>query len=227
MTGPSPLSGPGTASGEKKSSRQALGVKAIERLLQLMERGRAGDFRALGNRCRGPPGRPRRTAHFEPALVTAEVKSAIESVSAFAPLHNRAELEGMESSRNCWAVPQVAVFDTGFHRTMPRSAKPIPGPTSGSSREFAATDSTGSIINIARNARRVCWEGTEIAEAGDCHLGNGCSLAAIREGESMDTTMGFTPLEGLMMGTRSGSVDPGILTYLMRIPEPAVGTSSA
>ena len=156
--------------------------------------------------------------HFEPSLVTPEVKSAIESVSVFAPLHNRAELEGMEIvAKLLGPVPQVAVFDTGFHRTMPLAAATYPGPYDWFEQGIRRYGFHG--INhqyCAQRAAQLLGKNLNSLKLVTCHLGNGCSLAAIREGRSVDTTMGFTPLEGLMMGTRSGSVDPGILTYLLR-----------
>lgn len=156
--------------------------------------------------------------HFEPSFVTAEVKSAIEGVSAFAPLHNRAELQGMEIvAKLLGPVPQVAVFDTGFHRTMPLSAATYPGPYEWFEQGIRRYGFHG--VNhqyCAQRAAQLLGKKLNSLKIVTCHLGNGCSLAAIREGRSVDTTMGFTPLEGLMMGTRSGSVDPGILTYLMR-----------
>jgi acetate kinase len=157
--------------------------------------------------------------HYEdPVLITPEVKAAIAKVSAFAPLHNRAELEGMEIVEKLLGpVPQIAVFDTGFHRKMPLAAAVYPGPYEWFSNGIHRYGFHG--INhqyCAGRAARLL--GTELSSLKlvSCHLGNGCSLAAIRDGRSVDTTMGFTPLEGLMMGTRSGSVDPGILTYLMK-----------
>jgi acetate kinase len=156
--------------------------------------------------------------HFEPALVTPEVKAAIESASVFAPLHNRAELEGMEiGAKLLGVVPQVAVFDTGFHRKMPLSAATYPGPYEWFEQGIRRYGFHG--INhqyCAQRAAQLLGKDLNSLKLVNCHLGNGCSLAAIREGRSVDTTMGFTPLEGLMMGTRSGSVDPGILTYLVR-----------
>jgi acetate kinase len=156
--------------------------------------------------------------HTEPVRVTAEVKSAIAKVSDFAPLHNRAELEGMAVVEKLLGdVPQVAVFDTGFHRNMPLSAKLYPGPYEWFSQGIHRYGFHG--INheyCAGRAARLLKTDLNSLRLVSCHLGNGCSLAAIREGRSVDTTMGFTPLEGLMMGTRSGSVDPGILIYLMR-----------
>jgi acetate kinase len=156
--------------------------------------------------------------HFEPAIVTAEVKSAIADVSAFAPLHNRAELEGMEIvEKLLGAVPQVAVFDTGFHRNMPLSASTYPGPYEWYEQGIHRYGFHG--INhqyCAERAAQLLGRELKTLKLVSCHLGNGCSLAAVCEGKSIDTTMGFTPVEGLMMGTRSGTVDPGILTYLMR-----------
>jgi acetate kinase len=156
--------------------------------------------------------------HFEPSIVTANVKSAIESASVFAPLHSRAELEGMEIvAKLLGAVPQIAVFDTGFHRTMPLSAVTYPGPYDWFEQGIRRYGFHG--INhqyCAQRAAQLLGRNPNSLKLVTCHLGNGCSLAAIREGRSVDTTMGFTPLEGLMMGTRSGSVDPGILTYLVR-----------
>ena len=142
----------------------------------------------------------------------------LPGVSLFAPLHNRAELEGMEIvGKLLGPVPQVAVFDTGFHRTMPQSAAVYPGPYEWFEQGIRRYGFHG--INhqyCAERAAQMLGRTSTSLRVVSCHLGNGCSLAAIRNGQSVDTTMGFTPLEGLMMGTRSGSVDPGILTYLMR-----------
>lgn len=154
----------------------------------------------------------------DPVLITPAVKSAIAKVSAIAPLHNRAELEGVEIvEKLLGAVRQVAVFDTGFHKKMPLSAMVYPGPY----EWFAAGIRRYGFHGInhkycARRSAHLLRRDPDSFKLVTCHLGNGCSLAAIRNGRSIDTTMGFTPLEGLMMGTRSGSVDPGILTYLMR-----------
>ncbi len=195
--------------------------EAVERLLTSLWSGEAqgvsspSDIDVVGHRVvHGGP------QYFEPALVTAEVKSAIEDVSVFAPLHNRAELEGMHIVwKLLGSVPQVAVFDTGFHRNMPLAAKTYPGPYEWFQQGIRRYGFHG--INHQYCSERAALmlgknKGLNSPRLVTCHLGNGCSLAAIREGRSVDTTMGFTPLEGLMMGTRSGSVDPGVLTYLMR-----------
>src|SRR5437667_1075714 len=156
--------------------------------------------------------------YAEPVLLTPEVKAGIAKVSAFAPLHNRAELEGMEIiEKLLGAVPQVAVFDTGFHRRMPLAAAVYPGPYQWFENGIRRYGFHG--VNhqyCAARAAQLLGRDLNSLKLVTCHLGNGCSLAAIHQGYSIDTTMGFTPLEGLMMGTRSGSVDPGILTYLMR-----------
>jgi len=150
--------------------------------------------------------------------ITPEVKSAIARMSVFAPLHNRAELEGIEIiEKHIGEVLQVAVFDTGFHSRLPEPAAVYPGPYEWLAQGIRRYGFHG--INhqyCAERTAQLLRRDLQSLKLVTCHLGNGCSLAAIREGRSVDTTMGFTPLEGLMMGTRSGSVDPGILTYLMR-----------
>lgn len=157
--------------------------------------------------------------HFEePVIVTPEVRSAIASVSTLAPLHIRAELEGMEIIDNLLGpVPQIAVFDTGFHRQMPLYAQTYPGPYDWFAKGIRRYGFHG--INheyCAARAAQLVGKELRSLKIVSCHLGNGCSVAAIQDGHSINTTMGFTPLEGLAMGTRSGSVDPGILIYLMR-----------
>ena len=115
-------------------------------------------------------------------------------------------------------VPQVAVFDTGFHATLEPAAYVYPGPYAWLEARhppLRISRHQRSILHAAR--RRAVWTGSRnSSRLIVCHLGNGASLTAVRDGKSVDTTMGFTPLEGLMMGTRSGSIDPGILVYLIR-----------
>ena len=156
--------------------------------------------------------------HREPALIDAGVEAAITAAVAFAPLHNQAELDGIAVARKVIpGVREVAVFDTGFHRTLPAAAYVYPGPYEWLGKGIRRYGFHG--INhgyIAERAPQILKRDVRGLRMVSCHLGNGCSLAAIRDGASVDTTMGFTPLEGLMMGTRSGSVDPGILTYLAR-----------
>jgi acetate kinase len=154
----------------------------------------------------------------EAAIITDKVKQAISDVSAIAPLHNAAGLHGIELAEKLFPrVKQVAVFDTGFHRTLPLAAKIYPGPYEWFERDIRRYGFHG--INheyCAHRAAHLLKRELTSLKIVSCHLGNGCSLAAIDGGKSVDTTMGFTPLEGIMMGTRSGSVDPGILIHLMR-----------
>ena len=192
---------------------------ALEQLLDSLWRGEAqaisspSDIDVVGHRVvHGGP------YYEEPVVVTPDVKSAIASVAAFAPLHSGAELEGMEIAKRLLGdVPQIAVFDTGFHRKMPLEATVYPGPYGWYESGIRRYGFHG--INhqyCAGRAAQLLGADVKSLKLVSCHLGNGCSVAAIRDGHSADTSMGFTPLEGLMMGTRSGSVDPGILTYLMR-----------
>jgi len=150
--------------------------------------------------------------------ITPEVKTAIRKMAAIAPLHNRVELEGIALvEKECGAVPQVAVFDTGFHSGLPEAAAIYPGPYEWAQQGIRKFGFHG--INheyCAGRAGQLLGRDFRSLRLVTCHLGNGCSLAAVKDGRSIDTTMGFTPLDGLMMGTRSGAVDPGILTYLLR-----------
>ncbi len=151
-------------------------------------------------------------------LVTPEVKEAISRMAVLAPAHNPANLEGIEViARILPAVPQVAVFDTAFHRKMPLPAIVYPGPYEWFEQGIHRYGFHGiSHQYCAQRAAQVLGRDLQSLRLITCHLGNGCSLAAIRNGHSIETTMGFTPLEGLMMGSRSGSVDPGILLYLLQ-----------
>jgi acetate kinase len=161
-------------------------------------------------------------SYNRPTVITAVVKSAIEKMAVFAPLHNRLELDGIALIETLFkkcrgSVPQVAVFDTGFHSSLSDAAAIYPGPYEWTEQGIRKFGFHG--INhqyCAGRAAQILGPNLAGPKLISCHLGNGCSLAAIRGGKSIDTTMGFTPLDGLMMGTRSGAVDPGILTYLMR-----------
>jgi acetate kinase len=153
-----------------------------------------------------------------PAVVTKEVKQTISEVSSIAPLHNKPGLQGIELiERLLPDTPQIAVFDTGFHYTFPLETQVYPGPYEWYERGIRRFGFHG--INheyCGRRAARMLNRDISSLKTVSCHLGNGCSLAAVNGGRSVDTTMGFTPLEGLMMGTRSGSIDPGILIHLIR-----------
>lgn len=160
----------------------------------------------------------------EPTCLTPAVRQAIADVASIAPLHNQAGLQGIDLATKLFPnAPQVAVFDTGFHRTMPDEAKIYAGPYSWYEQGIRRYGFHG--INheyCAHRAAQMLQRDRASLKIITCHLGNGCSLAAIDGGKSIDTTMGFTPLEGLVMGTRGGSLDPGILLHLLR-----TGTSVA
>jgi acetate kinase len=157
--------------------------------------------------------------HFaDPVVITPAVRQAIAGAAEFAPLHIRTELEGVDTVEDLiGAVPQMAVFDTGFHRRMSAAASVYPGPYEWFERGIHRYGFHGINHQYCTNrAAQILGKEKASLQLVTCHLGNGCSLAAVKGGHSVDTTMGFTPLDGLMMGTRSGAVDPGILTYLMR-----------
>ncbi|HCF85780.1 MAG TPA: acetate kinase, partial [Ktedonobacter sp.] len=154
----------------------------------------------------------------ESTRITPEVKEAIIRLSSFAPLHNPLNLEGIEAvERILPHVPQVAVFDTAFHSQLPLEAVVYPGPYDWFEQGIRRYGFHGiSHQYCAQRTAQILGRDLASLRLVTCHIGNGCSLAAIQGGHSIDTTMGFTPLEGLMMGSRSGSIDPGILVYLLR-----------
>lgn len=151
-------------------------------------------------------------------FINSEVKAAIKRLSIFAPVHNPVNLEGIETTGQILAnVPQVAVFDTAFHSTLPPAAFVYPVPYEWLNEGIRRYGFHGiSHQYCSHRAAQILGRDLQDLRLINCHLGNGCSLAAISGGLSIDTTMGFTPLEGLMMGSRSGSIDPGILLYILR-----------
>ncbi len=155
----------------------------------------------------------------ESTRITPEVTQTIDQLAVFAPAHNPIELnviEAVERILGC-NVPQVAVFDTAFHSTLPPQAYVYGGPNEWLQQGIRRYGFHGiSHRYVARRSARLLQRDPESLRLVTCHLGSGCSLAAIRGGRSVDTTMGFTPLDGLIMSTRSGSVDPGILIHLLR-----------
>ncbi len=151
-------------------------------------------------------------------LISPDVKEAIARLSVFAPVHNPVNLEGIETLEKILGnVPQVAVFDTAFHAQLPPAAFVYPGPYEWLENGIRRYGFHGiSHQYCARRAAQILNPDLTDLRLISCHLGNGCSLAAIRGGVSVDTTMGFTPLDGLMMGSRSGAIDPGIIIHLLR-----------
>ncbi len=154
----------------------------------------------------------------ESTLLTPEVERAIDELSPLAPAHNPAALVGIGVAKDLFGeTPQIAVFDTAFHATLPDAAAVYPGPHRWIDEGIRRYGFHGiSHAYAAGRAAQLLGRPLTSLKLITCHLGNGCSLAAVREGKSVDTTMGFTPLEGLMMGTRSGTLDPGLLLYLLR-----------
>ena len=151
-------------------------------------------------------------------LITPEVEAVIGELSALAPAHNPAALAGIGVAKELFGdAPQVAVFDTAFHATLPDAAAIYPGPYRWAEEGVRRYGFHGiSHAYAAGRAAELLDRPLESLKLITCHLGNGCSLAAVKEGKSVETTMGFTPLEGLMMGTRSGTLDPGLLVYLLQ-----------
>ena len=150
-------------------------------------------------------------------VIDDEVMKAIEECNDLAPLHNPANLIGINSCKALMpGVPQVAVFDTAFHQTMPPKAYLYGIPHEyyenykvrrygfhGTSHDFVSTEAAKFLGKDRKDLKIIV-----------CHLGNGASISAVKYGQSVDTSMGFTPLAGLIMGTRSGDIDPAIVTYL-------------
>jgi acetate kinase len=191
----------------------SLALAAIQNFLK--ETGESSGIAAVGHRVvHGGE------AFTKSVLINSDVLKAIEECSELAPLHNPPNLQGIEAAKkNFPELPQVAVFDTSFHQTLPRHAYLYGIPYElyqeqkirrygfhGSSHRFVAKKTAET---LKKNPEELCFI---IA-----HLGNGCSATAIKFGKSVDTTLGLTPLEGLVMGTRSGTIDPGIIFYLNKI----------
>ncbi|MGF1482076.1 MAG: acetate kinase [Cyanophyceae cyanobacterium] len=156
--------------------------------------------------------------YSEATLITPTVKAAIASLIPLAPSHNPVHLEGIEAVEMMLPnLPQLAMFDTAFHAHMPPEAAIYPIPYEWYEKGVRRYGFHGiSHKYCAGRAAQLLARPLDTLKLVTCHLGNGCSLAAIQNGMSVNTTMGFTPLEGLMMGTRSGSIDPAISLYLMR-----------
>jgi acetate kinase len=156
-------------------------------------------------------------AFSAPVVVDDDVLAVLRSLVPLAPLHNPANIDGIEAARQVWPdVPQVAVFDTAFHRTLPPHAYRYAVPTEWYERHgvrrygFHGT----SHAYVARRTAAVLGRPLDALDLITAHLGNGASMAAIAGGRSVDTSMGLSPLEGLVMGTRSGDVDPAVIGHV-------------
>ena len=166
----------------------------------------AGDLDAVAHRVvHGGP-------YFtEPVVIDDPARQAIHDLETLAPLHNAPALRGIaEATSSHPNVPHVAVFDTAFHATIPPEASTYAIPR--------AWREKWGIRRYGFHGLSVQWaaERIPVSRLVVCHLGGGCSVTAVREGRSVDTTMGFTPLEGVPMSSRSGSIDPGVLLFLLR-----------
>ena len=155
----------------------------------------------------------------ESALVTDDVLKKIEELSLLAPLHNPANADGIRAFKEILPdITSVAVFDTSFHTTMPEKAYRYPLPTKyyteNKVRKYGAHGTSHEYV--AHEAAKLLGKPIEELKLITCHIGNGASITAVDKGRSVDTSMGFTPLGGVMMGTRTGDIDPAIIPYLMR-----------
>ncbi|MBL7158574.1 MAG: acetate kinase [Candidatus Omnitrophica bacterium] len=205
--------------GEKNSACRSH-YHAIELIKNKLTRGKKAAIKSL----KEIEGIGHRVVHggeeFEKStLITGKVMRSIEKFSELAPLHNPPALEGIAACRKFFpGTPEVAVFDTAFHQTMPEEAYlyglPFYFYKKYGIRRYGFHGTSHRFIS--EEAARVLKRPLKKLKLVTAHLGNGCSMAAVLRGKSIDTTMGFTPLEGLLMGTRSGDLDPAIVTYLMR-----------
>jgi acetate kinase len=150
-------------------------------------------------------------------LITDAVVAQLEKCSVFAPLHNPANILGIKAvSEVLPTVPQVGVFDTAFHQTMPSYAYLYALPYEYYEKYGVRRYGFHGTSHKYVSAKGAAFAGLDLNNSKiiTCHLGNGSSIAAVANGKSIDTTMGFTPLEGLIMGTRCGNVDPDVVTYI-------------
>ncbi|NOH81485.1 acetate/propionate family kinase [Vibrio sp. RE86] len=188
---------------------------AINRIVALMDTlGFTKDLVAVGHRI--VHGGEKFTSTVR---INDEVLAEIENLSDLAPLHNPAGAKGIEAAMQAFpSLPQFAVFDTAFHQTMPQKA--FTGAISNELYKEYGIRRYGfhgtSHYFVSREAAKMLNKPIEESSFISVHLGNGASVCAIANGESVDTSMGFTPLAGLMMGTRSGDLDPGIIEFLIK-----------
>ena len=157
-------------------------------------------------------------AFADSVLINEDVLNKIEELSEFAPLHNPANLTGIRAIKNVLPnVPAIAVFDTAFHQTMPKSSYVYSLPreyyTEFGIRKYGFHGTSHKYVS--ERAAELLGRPLSSLRLISCHLGNGASITAIEGGKSIDTSMGFTPLAGLTMGTRSGDIDPALIPYMM------------
>lgn len=213
------LSGEAQALGSADASFSATGLPdetladssmtgVMQRLGQLLEHARLPALNAVGHRIvHGGPW------HSQPCLIDSQVLGQLQQASAFAPLHTPAALEVIDRARAHFnALPHVACFDTGFHADLPALAQTLALPRALHKQGIRRYGFHGlSCESIVRQLGESLPDRVVIV-----HLGNGASVTAVKHGKSIDTSMGLTPSGGIIMGTRSGDIDPGVLIYLMR-----------
>ena len=209
------------------ASFEVTGQNADRSITTLEIRDHAHALRVLFDRLAGSLGKIEAVGHrvvhggdryVEPTLITEQVEAGIDALSELAPLHNPACLAGIRGARAVLgpARPMVAVFDTAFHQTMPEVARRYALPAELADRYRIRRYGFHGIAHASlANGYSACTGNPlEQTRLITLQLGNGCSIAAIAQGRSVETSMGFTPLEGLVMGTRSGDVDVSIVSYL-------------
>ena len=157
--------------------------------------------------------------YAQPTLINSNVKDNIKNLAQLAPLHNPANLIGINACEQAFStLPQVAIFDTAFHQSMPDKAflygLPIKLYQEHSIRRYGFHGT--SHYFVANQAAKLMSKPLSQCNLISAHLGNGCSVTVIKDGQSVDTSMGMTPLEGVMMGTRSGDIDAGIVFHLIK-----------
>lgn len=210
-----------TARGEQTTSEAPLSQREeiVTRLLQSLWQGeqavieRPAEIAVIGHRVVHGG-----TQYAESVRITPQVQDDLRQLVPFAPLHQPSNLAGITACEQLFgSTPQIAVFDTAYHRHLPLVAQTYPGPYAWFEQGIRRYGFHGiSHQYCAQRSAQLTEQELSLSRIITCHLGNGCSLAATLGGQCIDTTMGFTPLEGLMMGTRSGSIDPAILLYLQR-----------
>jgi len=199
----------GESDGYVEDHRQALGMIVS----QLANEGHLGDGELMGIGHRVVHGGE---TFSQAVVVDGDVREAIKAAISLAPLHNPANLQGIEACEEVWPhIPQVAVFDTAFHQTLPveayRYAIPDSAYRTHGVRRYGFHGS--SFAYVTRKASSYLGCSGDTLNLIILHLGNGASACAIREGKSIETSMGMTPMAGLMMGTRCGDLDPGIIFF--------------
>lgn len=156
------------------------------------------------------------TKYGKPVIINEEILKELESLNDLAPLHNPHNLEGIKACKKLLDAPQVAVFDTSFYHDLAPETKNYALP-----REFSEKHGIKRFGFHGVSHNYLLLEAKKLLEKEKiniitCHLGNGCSISCIKESKCLDTSMGFTPLQGLIMGSRSGDIDPGIIVFLQK-----------